>query len=245
MDDYQFFKYRPINKYLLDSLAKGTLHFSHPDSLNDPFDCQVDIRKSAELAIRQLEGEKRGILETISRTPRYFDEIQSRMAKVGVCSFSLTLQEPTLWSHYADAHRGVCLLYQFPEEFLVDPRNNIVGVTDIVYGDNPLSTWFREQVPEDVSEEFYGEFTTELLKRVLMVKGAGWKHENEVRILREVDGPFEVPRECLKQVCFGLRTSDDDIQLIREIVGRFGYTVTYGQMRKTQDDFGIEGVDVE
>lgn len=243
MDDFVYFKYRAINKFLLDSLVKSTVYCALPSKLNDPFDCQIDIRKSALCAAKQLTGFQREVLETISRAPTYFDEIQPRMKKVGVCSFSLTLNEPVLWSHYSDEHRGVCLLYQFEEDFLLDPRNQIVGVTNVTYGGNPLSEWLMTQIPEEIADDFYEEFTIELLKRVLMIKGTAWSYEEEARIIREIAGPFEIPRTCLKKVCFGLNTSLEDEHLVREIVDRSGYTVTYCKMRKTESDFGIEEVE--
>ena len=112
MDDFTYFKYRPINKFLIDGIVNGALYFARPSRLNDPFDCQVDIKKSAILAISRMSGEKRKILETMVKVDGYFDEIQRRMTEIGVCSFSLTLEESLLWSHYAEEHRGICLMYQ-------------------------------------------------------------------------------------------------------------------------------------
>lgn len=229
---------------MLDALVKSIVFCALPSKLNDPFDCQIDIRKSALHAAKKLTGFQREVLETTSRTPAYFDEIQERMKKVGVCSFSLTLNEPVLWSHYADEHRGVCLLYQFEEDFLLDRCNQIVGVTKVTYGENPLSEWFMTQIPEEIEDDFYKKFTTELLKRVLIVKGAAWSHETEARIIREIAGPFEIPRTCLKQVCFGLNTSLENERLVRKIVDHSGYTVKYCKMRKAESDFGIEAVEI-
>jgi hypothetical protein len=243
MNDFLFFKYRAVNKFLIDTLVKSNVYCALPAQFNDPFDCQIDIRMSALSAVNQLTGFKKKILETISQTPQYFDAMQSRMKKIGVCSFSLTLTEPVMWSHYADNHRGVCLLYQFTEDFFQDRRNQIVSVTDLIYGGNPLSDWFIEQIPDQIGDKFYEEFTTELLKRVLMVKGPAWEYEKEARIIREIDGPFEIPRECLKQVCFGLNTSLEDERLVREIVSRSGFSVTYCKIRKGESGFGIEAVE--
>ena len=43
---YQYFKFRVINKYLLESLMQGALYFASPEELNDPFDCNLDIKKA-------------------------------------------------------------------------------------------------------------------------------------------------------------------------------------------------------
>ena len=219
------------------------MYFALPSQLNDPFDCQIDVRKSAQHAISRMSGNEKDTLEHISKIPDFFDDIQSRLTKIGVCSFSLTLEEPVLWSHYADEHKGVCLLYQFTEEFLTEPSNRIVGVTDVTYGENSLSDWFIEQIPEEIEDRFYDVFPRELLKRVLLVKGAAWEYEKEARIIRENEGPFDIPRDCLKQVCFGLNTSDSDESLVRQIVDRSGYTVNFCKIVKGDSDFGLTTVE--
>jgi hypothetical protein len=44
--NYHLFKFRDIDKYTIDSLIKGTIFFSPPEKLNDPFDCNLDVKKS-------------------------------------------------------------------------------------------------------------------------------------------------------------------------------------------------------
>ena len=244
MDDYRYFKYRFINKNLIDSLVNESLYFALPSNLNDPFDCRIDIRKSANFAASKVSGMKREILRKISTLDDYGDEIQRRMMKIGVCSFSLNLEESLLWSHYADEHRGVCLTYEFTENFLLDKANEVVGVSEIEYGENALSDWMIENIPDQIEDVFYDDFTTELLKRVLIVKGNGWRYEDECRIIRENAGPFLIPKECLKQVCFGMHIAKSDMQLVRKIVDRAGYTVDYLQICKSESDFGIKAVEI-
>lgn len=244
MENFLYFKFRPVNKFLIDSLVNRTLYFARPSRLNDPFDCQVDLRKSAQHAITRMTGSKRDILKRIFQADGYFDAIQQRMANVGVCSFSLKLEEPLLWSHYADEHRGVCLLYQFNENFLMDRKNEIVGVSDITYGENPLSDWIMDSIPDQIEDTFYERFTTELLKRVLIIKGSGWAYEHEARIIREQEGTFSIPKGCLKQVCFGLKISSSDMNLVKQIVEGAGYQVSYCQMQKMASDFGIQAAEI-
>jgi hypothetical protein len=64
------------------------LYFAHPAKLNDPFDCQPDIRKSAKCANAKLSGMKHDILQRISEINGFIDDIQRRMTIIGVCSFS-------------------------------------------------------------------------------------------------------------------------------------------------------------
>lgn len=246
MDEYRCFKYRAVNKNLIDSLINGYLYFSIPSKLNDPFDCQTDIRKSANYAISKVSGIKRDILQRITQLDGFIDDIQQRMAIIGVCSFSLTLEDSLLWSHYGDEHRGICLMYEFAEDFLLDRSSEIVGVSKIIYGENPLSDWFIDSIPDNIKDNFYQHFTTELLKRVLIIKAVGWSYEQECRIIREKAGPFLVPKNFLMQVCFGMNTSESDMRLIKKIVdgSGSGYEVNFCQIMKKESDFGIKAVEI-
>lgn len=56
-------KFRTINRFLIDSLVHSRIYFARPETLNDPFDCQIDVRKSLENAITQSSESARRILE--------------------------------------------------------------------------------------------------------------------------------------------------------------------------------------
>lgn len=247
MDIYRYFKYRSVNKNLIDSIVNGSLYFSLPTNLNDPFDCQVDIRKSVDYSKSKVCGIRHDILNKISQLDGFIDDIHLKMKQVGVCSFSLALEEPLLWSHYADEHRGICLMYEFPEDFLLDRKNEIVGVSEIIYDENPLSDWLLEVIPDQldqIRDDFYENFTTELLKRVLIIKATAWDYEKECRIIREKAGSFQFPKEFLKQICFGMRVSESDKKLIMKIAESSGYNIDYCQIKKTECDFGIKAVEI-
>lgn len=52
------YKFRKIDKRLIESLVNQNLYFANPTSLNDPFDCQIDLEaalKRAELSATTTE----------------------------------------------------------------------------------------------------------------------------------------------------------------------------------------------
>ena len=237
MGEYVFFKFQEINKYLIDGLVKGTIYFASPKQLNDPFDCRVDIKKSAKQAIEQLSGKKKDILTELVNIERYLDQIQKDTSNVAVCSFSLILNDPLLWAHYANQHRGLCLTYDFPKSFLDNP-DEILAVAPVEYEDNSMTRWFIDNTPTE--ETGFSEFTEEIVKKVLTIKSPAWRYENEVRIIRMQNGPYEIGKSQLKQICFGLDTTDSDIDLIRQVVDNAGYSVEFCKIERSQSDFGIE-----
>jgi hypothetical protein len=184
MNERILYKFRTIDKNLFDILVKRTLNFAHPSCLNDPFDCKVDIKKAAENAISRLSGEKKEKLENfVKKNSAFLDKIQEGTGNVGICSFSSVLEESLLWSHYANEHKGLCLTYLIPGEFIDDPLNRIIGVCPVDYGKNPLTEWFMENTPENAESDF-NNFANEIASKVLLIKGKGWAYEKEVRIIR-------------------------------------------------------------
>ena len=231
------FKFREINKYLVDSLVKGSIYCASPENLNDPFDCRVDIKKSADQAALQLSGRRKEILSKLAKMDRYIDQIQKDTSNVALCSFSLVYDDALLWSHYACRHTGLFLAYEFSEEFLNNP-DEILGAAPVEYEDNSLTNWFVENTPTE--EKDFKEFTLDIVKKVLTIKSPSWSYEKEFRIIREEEGPFEIEKGQLKHICFGLHTSESDMSLIRQLVDSAGYTVEYYKMVRSKDDFGIE-----
>ncbi len=55
MSNYVFFKFKKIDKNLIDSLSKSYLHFASVKNLNDPIDCQIDICASITSAIARCD----------------------------------------------------------------------------------------------------------------------------------------------------------------------------------------------
>ena len=166
---------------------------------------------------------------------------------VTVCSFSLnphqelTIENPLLWSHYADEHRGLCLVYVISEEFLND-KNKIIGIAPVEYGNNLLKEFFIDAFP--TKKNAIEHFMEQLVKKTLTIKSSNWKYESEIRIIREKEGPFQIQKSHLKQICFGLNTPESDIKLIRELTEKLDYSVEFYKMERCEkSDFGIKSVE--
>lgn len=207
--------------------------------LNDPFDCRVDIKQSVANAISRLSDKKKENLIKIAGLDGYLDKIQKDTGNAGICSFSLELKNTLLWSHYAREHKGLCLTYNFPESFLEDTSNEITGAVPVEYGTNPLTDWFIENTPVNGKPDFE-EFTHGVIKKVLTIKSCCWDYEKEIRIIRKKRSTLDIPRDFLRQVCFGMNTVDSDIDLIRKLVDSSGYKVAYCKIERSQNDFGIQ-----
>lgn len=131
---------------------RSRLYFARPDTLNDPFDCQVDIVKSLKNAISQSTGSERETLNRLlssNELRKEFEKVQEDLKNAGVYSSSslsnqnlASIDNSLMWSHYADNHTGVCLVYAIPKSFIEDSANNFYGIVRVNYCYNPLIEFF-------------------------------------------------------------------------------------------------------
>lgn len=236
------FKFRKIDKYLLKSLINSDIYFARPKNLNDPFDCRVDILNAFENAIKRIPPQEAERFKKIRVMSEFFSKLQLDREQLGVCSFSLELNNSLLWSHYADNHRGICLTYSFPEEFFINNSSDILGISSVDYGINPLSDWF---VQNALNHSSFNDFGMSLLKKALTVKDKIWDYEKEVRIIRRTEGEYIIDKSYLKQICFGLDTPEVDVRLLRKLTNNVSYEVGICQMKRNKyTDFGLQPIDL-
>ena len=200
MADFCFFKYRNINKRLLDSLVKSQLYFSLRTQLNDPFDCNVDISRALDQLLLMKEKDKYDRLKTLREDGLLLQKFETKISPLGICSFSYIDDETLMWSHYANDHKGVCLRYEFPKYFL-NRTSEFLGISPVSYEPNSVSDWIYNNI--DIYESDHAYFSTELLKKAITSKAPAWQYEKEVRIIRDVNGLYEIPRNSLTQIVFG------------------------------------------
>lgn len=122
------------------------------DSVNDPF----------ELLCHNL-----GDAEYRRRMGRFKDSLVKGQ---GMICFSKSRKSPVQWAHYADRHRGVCLGFDVPDEY----------VADVIYTEKRL---------ELRAERLFEEGNHSLTEEVLMTKYKHWEYEEEVRAFGDLGVP--------------------------------------------------------
>ena len=238
--DYRQFKYRGINKRLLESLVNSQLYFARPDTLNDPFDCRIDLQAAFERAYERASGGHLQWLRSVIEDGKSFQELERTFSGLGVCSLSMSQDNTLMWSHYGDEHRGVCLTYQFTKEFLLKPAIGLAGIARVTYDDNAFTSWLA------IDQGIVGrEYLQELGKIYLTTKSPAWRYEDEVRIVLNSQGLLDIPKSSLLQVCFGLRTPQEDIDLVVKLATEHAGCKRFARMiRDQRSDFGLAVVEL-
>jgi len=149
---------------------------------------------------------------------------------------SKSIREPLLWSHYGDSHKGVCLIYNIPEEYILG--NSMAGVP-VKYGKNSLTNFFIKWSKSKQTLTNH-DFIDELVKKYLSIKDVSWKYENEYRLIKSDSGEFEFDKSFLKYVCYGLNTPLENREQVNALLIDDGYKVEKWEMVRTKSDFGIQ-----
>nr|WP_315482183.1 DUF2971 domain-containing protein [uncultured Undibacterium sp.] len=237
-NDCVAFKYRSINKYLIESLVHSHIYFAEPSKLNDPFDCQINLRDVFCRALKLANGNKKNIFIEALKNKALFSQWTQKYRDVGVFSFSLNGDNALMWSHYADEHRGVRLRYRFSDDFLKKDEHKIQGKCPVSYDDNALVQWLIN-IPNEPPDELINNFPEEVAKIVLTSKSLAWKHEEELRLVRQSSGTLKISTDCLEEICFGLRTPPADIDMITKLAKQYTRCIKFSLANRNETDFGV------
>jgi hypothetical protein len=230
------YKYRdPKDKFFEDIFKNKQMFFSSPKIFNDPFDCQLDTNPSSSrddivsFLKRALpsatQDEIQFYLDTATNNPNKFREIlvdAVKFDKRGILCLSQSPDNIVLWSHYANYHEGVCLKFDMsknPDFFLT-----------------PLYVEYTKDYPA------YNHLTStdnQILK-MITTKYIDWSYEKELRIYKREFGPVDFKKEALVEIIFGLKTPVDEIDRIKEMMNKYGFThLKYSKADRIHGEFKL------
>ena len=264
--DRLIFKYMPVNQYLLTLLINGEFWMSPPDKLNDPFEGDFRIMNIKNYQNRAfieklLKFKHRSILDDFSYDEDleksltdeiYFSNLlyeyvnQLIMSEFGITCFSRNHKSMKMWSHYADSHKGVCLVFKEKQlENSVLVRRSDVILKEIKYSNSLPSLEIVNHDADENGDDYIGIPKS---LRFLYYKLSAWNDEKEVRfILRHnfnifPDRRLKFDRLSLKGIIFGARTQLNDTLTIINLINSVGnYSgVNFYRARKEIDKLRIK-----
>ena len=122
-----------------------------------------------------------------------------------MAALSSTCDNPLLWAHYADSHRGVCL------GFRVERSIDLKALLEVKYQDTP-PVWRGED--------------SDLIQKIFCTKWSHWEYEKEWRAVATDKEYIELASGVLETVIFGVRTSKEDQEWVRDWVKMTGNVIT-------------------
>ncbi len=245
------YKYQSYNELNLCNLGTRQLWFSLPTKFDDPFDCAIglgvplpnpsddDVDRIVACAeqrdgisvtgssLLDSSGKERSLRECVISaymrfTTRVYEDVRTRF---GVCCLSAKGSDLLMWSQYAEAHRGFCLVFHgvfppfcsakgvaYPEE----PAPDLVGM---MCGDNReayMAQWF------------------------ICTKHHEWGYQEEWRLFRpdKADSLVPYPPNSLKAVHFGVNMQPEHKEEVARILQ--GSPTKLYNMKRAESGFSIE-----
>ncbi|MZR31029.1 DUF2971 domain-containing protein [Sneathiella litorea] len=151
----RIYKFCGLAKHALDSLERKRIKICTGSDINDPFDVlpYLDLHGTSHEYLIQLR-----------------DTVFSRF---GFISFSRNWENPLLWSHYCDNHRGICLGFDIWDD------DKIVDI-DYVKSRPDELRWKGISIKEGRTR-----FSV-MAADIFRYKMAEWRYENECRTIEEL-----------------------------------------------------------
>ena len=134
----------------LEAIKLRRVKLSLFDEMNDPFELL-----GVELKTKEDRAEFYQLKEEMNQT-------------IGALCFSRNWNNPVLWSHYGDRHRGLCLGFDLLDEWAFE----------VSYQGERLKGEVESELPKKDHETFG--------HKLLLTKYEHWRYEDEVRMILEL-----------------------------------------------------------
>lgn len=244
----KFYRYRPLNEYTIFEILQGYIFLSSPSSLNDPYDCNAYLsdtplsisfssnfiilkHEATESLNEEIKNLKKEELDSIISTGAMNYRKKTINEKLKISCFTTKNDNLSMWDHYANKHKGICIEYDFE---------------NIVYENNKLKCNGQEYEHELFLPVFYTpDFNQYLigmggnnLKRVSclvnsILKHSNWKTEDEWRLISYDNDVTEFKGFPIKAIYFGTKTDDIVINKIIDLLKNDKRKIKFFKMYET------------
>lgn len=233
--------------HLRDVLLGNRLFQPSPISFNDPFDCRAILsfdvsdaewrgwfealarsKASSEVEVRAAVEDM--VAEKEKQVPEFekglLRRFQADVDAAGVVCFSSQATDVLLWAHYANGHRGACLMF--------DAHSGIFCNAQEVKYRNHCKVFKVTEVREHAEEA---------MEAAILTKAEGWRYEGEWRLFTpEQAGKFvEFQSRELIGLILGCAISAEDQRRVRSwLAQRSIPTDLFVAQRKSPDSYELE-----
>ena len=224
----RIYKYRslsgPCGRQAIErALINNELYWQSPASFNDPFDCspvlyfgdsRAQRAKFHKGATAKIHDNRPRIIRRLDRSvldrepaSKTEDRLKAAwhewLSDTAVACFSEVHDDPLMWAHYADSHRGVCLIF---DEIATEQTQWFAF--PIVY---------QEARPR-VNLTLFNN--PKIMEQGLLLKSNHWSYEREQRMIdwRGAPGYRKFPALSLKGIILGVRIDEKDEAFVSELL---------------------------
>ncbi|WP_191555269.1 DUF2971 domain-containing protein [Brevundimonas aurantiaca] len=245
----RLYKYRSLAGTAADFceaiVVRSEVYFAKPDELNDPFDCRPHNTLESSAAERRAfwTWVTKGREPHLSRKARRarvveisawmstriqregFDGVAQaaydhNLRDTGVLSLSAEPRSNLMWSHYGDAHRGICVEFDF------EALKPLCPLPVTYSNDRPSYNMMKD--------------VTALGELAFLRKSSEWEYEQEWRAVGLWwSGPFRLPADAVSGIILGAGISADDRKRVMEWVAASSRRLDVRQARFESKSYAL------
>ena len=262
------YQYKPVNKFTLELLINNEFYYPFPKEFNDPFDCisyftYPQTKENIEKYFKEEEDrnrveQMRTYLESVNYDTDIIKGIFSPIQDIFmrerfiIRCFSAVQTEILMWSHYSEFHKGICIGFEVyndtregSAEFTFKLEENI-PYKDGVIGQLPI--WKVKYTLSDDIEAFNPIENNVHAMDHILTKNNRWNYEEEYRsvlLYEDVNTQFiKFDKGILKEIIFGLDTSEEDMKTIKTIATGKYPNVKYKKTNRMLGKYKLEISDI-
>lgn len=132
---------------------------------------------------RAIRREYRPTRANIARAQKTGKEIiETQRSKGAICCFSEMWNQPLMWSHYAESHRGYCLKFKIRHE-LTDAYPDLVPLSVVYTEERPEVSMLDLMISADsLGSDEFREVSDRVFNALWYQKSSHWEYEREWRV---------------------------------------------------------------
>jgi hypothetical protein len=189
--------------WLSDLLVNGKVFFPAAWRFNDPNEFRFQLRVPKDKTVIKSTWQR----DNPQKTDKDFEDWYSTtsftswhmylepmihdgaMKTYGMMCLSSRNNSPTMWSHYAGNHGGICIGF---EDLTNESFPGILMSGNVSYQ------------PELPVVQYFGEESRQVIYKMFFIKSTDWQYEREFRLVAEADAKLTMNPSLIREVILGM-----------------------------------------
>lgn len=140
-----------------------------------------------------------------------YNDVIAKIHSMGIYSLSTNITNELLWAHYASGHTG------FAIEYDIDYLKKSLNFNKYFQKLFDLEISYVNKVPTLTMMDFPPHGNIErILKKCIGTKSKAWEYEEEIRLVFDAIGLFDIDYRAITGIYFGYRMEESEIEYIME-----------------------------
>ncbi len=213
----------------VNTMFENKIYAPDKDNLNDPMECLIDDRN----LITSLSSDVRFV-----KVREAYWGFKDKIASSGIFSLSRSFTNEILWSNYSNSHSGFCIEYDtetIKHSLNYNEYVKLLFNVNVDYNDIPI-------IDINSFKEIYND-SDKMIQIYLGTKTKRWENEEEIRLVFDKFGLYEIDYRAITSIYFGCRMQDDQINFIMEKMK--GRGLKYYKMEMIPNQYGLNRIPLE